>query len=43
MKNSTDNFPKRTPPLGELNTRGAAEYSNFDPSNAISEKGQNSR
>ena len=30
--------PRGTPPLGELNTRGVSEYSDFDLSNAISRK-----
>jgi len=30
--------PRGTPPSGELNTRGVPEYSDFDPSNAISRK-----
>ena len=30
--------PRGIPPSGELNTRGVAEYSDFDLSNAISRK-----
>ena len=28
---STENFARGTPPLGELNTRGVAKYSDFGP------------